>query len=71
MLGDLTKYEDFVVEVNETKRLQGGKLPQRIYTVIIMEPEAINLKELEQLKRGEPKKPPKDAPIAEKKDVAN
>ena len=50
-MGDLVKYEDFVTEVTETKRLRGGNLPTRVYTITIMEPDAINLQELEKLKK--------------------
>lgn len=67
-LGDLVKYEDYVVEVSETKQLRGGKLPARIYTIIIMEPDAVNLKELEKMKKqanqqGPQQMPPPDVEI--------
>jgi len=50
-MGDLVKFEEFVTEVTETKRLRGGNLPIRIYTITIMEPDAINIAELEKLKK--------------------
>ena len=50
-MGDLVKYEEFITELSETKQIRGGKLPVRVYTIIIMEPDAINLKELEQMKK--------------------
>jgi len=50
-LGDLAKYEDYVVEITETKQIRGGKLPARIYTIIIMDPDAVDLEELEKMKK--------------------
>ncbi len=57
-MGDLVKYEDYVTEVNETKQLRGGKLPARVYTIIIMEPDAISLDDIKQMKKGQPTPPP-------------
>jgi len=51
LLGDLTKNEDYVVEITETKQIRGGKLPAIIYTIIIMDPAAVDLKELEKMKK--------------------
>jgi len=51
MMGELVKNEDFVTEVSVTRQIRGGKLPARIYTIIIMEPDAINLQELEKMKK--------------------
>ena len=51
VLGDLVKYEDFVTEVNETKQLRGGKLPARVYQIIIMEPDAVTLEDIEKMKK--------------------
>lgn len=51
MLADLVKYEEFVTEVSVTKQIRGGKLPARVFTIVIMEPDAINLKELEAMKK--------------------
>ena len=51
MMGDLVKYEEYVTEVSVTKQIRGGKLPARVFTIVIMEPEAINLKELEDMKK--------------------
>ena len=51
VLGDLVKYEDFVTEVNETKQLRGGKLPARVYQIIIMEPDAVSLEDIEKMKK--------------------
>ena len=53
-MGDLAKYEDFVTEVSESKQLRGGKLPMRVYTIVIMEPDAVNLDELKKLKKENP-----------------
>jgi len=63
-LGDLAKYEDYVVEISETKQIRGGKLPAIIYTIIIMDPNAVDLKELEKMKKQQgPKMPPPDVEI--------
>ncbi len=51
MMSELVQYEDFVTEVSVTKQIRGGKLPARVYTIVLMEPDAINLKELEAMKR--------------------
>ena len=56
-MGDLAKYEDFVTEVSESKQLRGGKLPMRVYTIVIMEPDAVNLDELKKLKKENPPEP--------------
>jgi len=50
-MGELVRYEDFVTEVSVTKQIRGGKLPARVYTIVIMEPDAINLQELEKMKK--------------------
>ncbi len=50
-MGELVQFEDYVTEVSVTKQIRGGKLPARVYTIVIMEPEAVNLKELEQMKK--------------------
>jgi len=50
-MGELVRYEDFVTEVSVTKQIRGGKLPARVYTIVIMEPDAINLEELEKMKK--------------------
>jgi len=63
LLADLVKYEDYVTEVNVAKSIRGGKLPSRVYTVVIMEPDAVNLKEIEQMKKQQNQPIPKqDAP---------
>jgi len=63
-MGDLVKYEDFVTEVSVTKQIRGGKLPARVYTIVIMEPDAINLEELEKMKKQN--QVPQGAPPAPK-----
>jgi len=70
LLADLVKYEDFVTEVSTTKQIRGGKLPARVYTVVIMEPDAINLKEIEEMKKKQnaPQQRPKDI-VTEQKPV--
>jgi len=57
LLAELVQYEDFVTEVTVSKSIKGGKLPARVYQVVIMEPDAIDLKELEKMKKqqGAPK----------------
>jgi len=69
LLADLVQYEDFVTEVNVAKQIRGGKLPSRVYTVVIMEPDAINLKELDSMKKQQ-NAPPNAQPkvVVERKD---
>jgi len=69
MMGDLVKYEDYVTEVSVTKAIRGGKLPHRVYQVIIMEPDAMTLdeiKKMEQVKKAnipqQPVGPKKEKP---------
>lgn len=50
-MGELVKYEEFVTEMSVNKSIRGGKLPARIYTIVIMEPDAIDLKEIEKMKK--------------------
>jgi len=50
-MGELVQFEDYVTEVSVTKQIRGGKLPARVYTIVIMEPDAVNLKELDQMKK--------------------
>jgi len=50
-MGELVKYEEFVTELSVNKSIRGGKLPARIYTIVIMEPDAIDLKEIEKMKK--------------------
>ena len=59
VLAELVKYEEFVTELNVTKTIKGGKLPARIYQIIIMEPDAVNLKEIEAMKKAQNAPPPK------------
>ena len=61
VLADLVKYEDYVTEVNETKQLRGGKLPARVYTIIIMEPDAVSLDDIKKMKEApqQQQQPPK------------
>ncbi len=71
LLADLVKYEDFVTEVNVTKQIRGGKLPSRVYTVVIMEPDAVNLDEINKMKRAgkvPEGAPPQDKPVEVKKE---
>jgi len=68
LLSELVKFEDFVTEVSVTKQIRGGKLPARVYTVIIMEPDAIDLKELEKMKKlsqGKPKAVPEKIDVSD------
>jgi len=51
VMGELVKYEEFVTELSVSKSIRGGKLPARIYTIVIMEPDAIDLKEIEKMKK--------------------
>ena len=64
-MGELVKYEEFVTELNVTKTIKGGKLPARIYQIIIMEPDAVNLKEIEAMKKQQNAPPPKPVPVDE------
>jgi len=66
-MGDLVKYEDYVTEISETKQLRGGKLPARVYTIIIMEPEAISPEDIKKMKTAPP--PPK--PVIKEDDKGN
>jgi len=50
-MGELVKYEEFVTELSVNKSIRGGKLPARVYTIVIMEPDAIDLKEIEKMKK--------------------
>jgi len=61
-MGELVQFEDYVTEVSITKQIRGGKLPARVYTIVIMEPDAVNLKELENMKKVQnaPQKPIKE-----------
>jgi len=66
-MGDLVKYEEYVTEISETKQLRGGKLPARVYTIIIMEPDAISPEDIKKMKT-----PPKEVPVkVEKKNEPN
>ena len=57
-MGDLVKYEEYVTEISETKQLRGGKLPARVYTIIIMEPDAITAEDIKKMKQQpQPPKP--------------
>jgi len=58
-MGDLVKYEEYVTEISETKQLRGGKLPARVYTIIIMEPDAISVDDIKKMKQAgqQPPKP--------------
>jgi len=58
VLGDLVKFEDYVTEVNESKQLRGGKLPARIYTIIIMEPDAMTPEDITKMKQQAQAPPP-------------
>jgi len=51
VMGELVKYEEFVTELSVNKSIRGGKLPARVYTIVIMEPDAIDLKEIEKMKK--------------------
>ena len=59
-MGELVQFEDYVTEVSVTKQIRGGKLPARVYTIVIMEPDAVNLKELEQMKKQQNAPRPKE-----------
>ncbi len=63
-MNELVTNEDFVTEVSVTKQIRGGKLPARVYTIVLMEPDAINLKELEKMKKQT--SVPQGAPPAQK-----
>lgn len=43
LLGDLAKYEEYVQSYNETKVVEGNKVPKRVYQVVILEPDAVDL----------------------------
>jgi len=50
MLGDLAKYSEYVQSYNETKVVEGNKVPKRVYQVVILEPEAVDLNVIKQAK---------------------
>jgi len=62
IMGELVKYEEFVTELSVNKSIRGGKLPARVYTIVIMEPDAVDLKEIEKMKKlqMQPQKPIKE-----------
>ena len=64
-MGELVQFEDYVTEVSVTKQIRGGKLPARVYTIVIMEPDAVNLKELAQMKQQQnaPQKTPEQKKV--------
>ena len=69
-MGDLVKYEEYVTEINETKQLRGGKLPARVYTIIIMEPDAISVDDLKKMKQA-PQPPKVEKAVEVKKNESN
>jgi len=50
MLGDLAKYSEYVQSYNETKVVEGNKVPKRVYQVVILEPDAVDLNVIKQAK---------------------
>jgi len=43
LLGDLAKYEKFVQSFSDTKMVEGNKVPKRVYQIVILEPDAVDL----------------------------
>jgi len=64
IMGELVKYEEFVTDVNVTKSIRGGKIPNRIYQIIIMDPDAVTEADLSKLKKGP--QPPEEEGVPKK-----
>lgn len=43
LLGDLAKYEKYVQSFSDTKMVEGNKVPKRVYQIVILEPDAVDL----------------------------
>jgi len=52
MLGDLAKYSEYVQSYNETKVIEGNKVPKRVYQIVILEPEAVDLNVIKRAKQN-------------------
>jgi len=66
MLGDLAKYSEYVQSYNETKVVEGNKVPKRVYQVVILEPEAVDLNVIKQAKQSVVQKHIKDGEKSDK-----
>ena len=51
MLGELAKYSEYVQSYNETKVVEGNKVPKRVYQIVILEPDAVDLEVIKQAKQ--------------------
>ena len=66
MLGDLAKYSEYVQSYNETKVVEGNKVPKRVYQIVILEPEAVDLNVIKQAKQSVVQKHIKDGEKSDK-----
>ncbi len=66
MLGDLAKYSEYVQSYNETKVVEGNKVPKRVYQVVILEPDAVDLNVIKQAKQSAVQKHIKDGEKSDK-----
>ena len=66
MLGDLAKYNEYVQSYNETKVIEGNKVPKRVYQIVILEPDAVDLNVIKQAKQSVVQKHIKDGEKSDK-----
>lgn len=50
LLADLAKNYEYVQSYNETKVVEGNKVPKRVYQIVILEPDAVDLDVIKQAK---------------------
>jgi len=66
MMGDLAKYSEYVQSYNETKVVEGNKVPKRVYQIVILEPDAVDLNVIKQAKQSVVQKHIKDGEKSDK-----
>ena len=66
MMGDLAKYSEYVQSYNETKVIEGNKVPKRVYQIVILEPDAVDLNVIKQAKQSVVQKHIKDGEKSDK-----
>jgi len=52
LLADLAKNYEYVQSYNETRVVEGNKVPKRVYQVVILEPDAVDLDVIKQAKQS-------------------